>query len=130
MSRVIGFLTLAACFMLAGALVDGGYQRSTPGSLQAQGTIVDFERRHSRQVYPVFEFTDADGKPHRVVNSTQQVIARFSRGDPVPIAYSRLDPEQARIDTLWFNHRWVIGGILVGLAIVGRALAGASPKLN
>jgi hypothetical protein len=71
--------------MLAGALVDGGYQRSTPGSLQAQGTIVDFERGHSRQVY---------------------------------------------IDTLWFNHRWVIGGILVGLAIVSRALAGTGLKLN
>ena len=61
MARLIGFLTLAACFILAGALLDGGYQRSTPGSLQAQGTIVDFERRHSRQVYPVFEFKDADG---------------------------------------------------------------------
>jgi hypothetical protein len=125
MPRRIGFLALAACFILAGALLDGGYQRSTPGSLQAQGTIVDFERGHSRQVYPVFEFKDADGMPHRVVNSTQQVIARFSRGDAVPIAYSRIDPERARIDTLWFSHRWLIGGIIVGLAIVIRALAGA-----
>jgi hypothetical protein len=41
MPRLIGFLALAACFILAGALLDGGYQRSTPGSLQAQGTIVD-----------------------------------------------------------------------------------------
>jgi hypothetical protein len=124
MPRLIGFLALAAGFILAGALLDGGYQRSTPGSLQAQGTVVDFERRHSRQVYPVFEFKDADGMPHRVVNSTQQGIARFSRGDSVPIAYSRIDPERARIDTLWFSHRWVIGGITVGLAIVIRALAG------
>ena len=126
----IGFLALAACFILAGALLDGSYQRSTPGSLQAQGTIVDFERRHSRQVYPVFEFKDADGIPHRVVNSTQQAIARFSRGDSVPIAYSSIDPERARIDTLWFSHRWVMGGILVGLAIVIRALAGADLKRN
>jgi hypothetical protein len=130
MPRTIGFLALAACFILAGAVLDGGYQRSTPGSLQAQGTIVDFERRHSRQVYPVFEFKDADGMPHRVVNSTQQVIARFSRGDSVPIAYSRIDPERARIDTLWFNHRWIIGGIIVGLAIVIRALAGGDLKQN
>jgi hypothetical protein len=56
MQGPIGFLALAACFILAGALLDGAYQRSTPGSQQAQGTIVDFERRHSRQVYPVFEF--------------------------------------------------------------------------
>jgi Protein of unknown function (DUF3592) len=124
MHRRIGFLVLAACFILAGALLDGGYQRSTPGSLRAQGTIVDFERVHSRQVYPVFEFQDADGMPHRVVNSTQQAILRFSRGDSVPIAYSRIDPERARIDTLWFNHRWLTGGIIVGLSIIVRALAG------
>jgi hypothetical protein len=130
MPRLTGFLALAACFIIVGALLDGVYQRSTPGSVQAQGTIVDFERRHSRQVYPVFEFKDADGISHRVVNSTQQGIARFSRGDSVPIAYSRADPARARIDTPWFSHRWVIGGIIVGLAIVVRALAGAGLKRN
>ena len=130
MPRLIGCLALAACFILAGALLDGGYQRSTPGSLQSQGTIVDFERWHSRQVYPVFEFKDADGMLHRVVNSSQQGIARFSTGDSVPIAYSRIEPQRTRIDTLWFSHRWVIGGIVVGLAIVIRALAGADPKQN
>jgi hypothetical protein len=35
MQRPIGLLALAACFIIAGALVDGVYQRSTPGSLQA-----------------------------------------------------------------------------------------------
>ena len=128
MKRPTGYLALAACFILAGALLDGGYQRSTPGALQAQGIVVDFERRHSRQVYPVFQFKDADGALHRVVNSTQQGIVRFSTGDSVPIAYSRIDPERARIDTLWFSHRWVIGGIIVGLAIAARALAGAGLK--
>src|SRR5277367_708824 len=59
-----------------------------------------------------------------------KVIARFSRGDSVPIAYSRIDPERARIDTLWFRHRWVIGGILVGLAIVIRARAPLSRAPN
>jgi hypothetical protein len=130
MQRPTIVLVLAACFTLAGALLDGGYQRSTPDSLQAQGTIVDFERRNSRQVYPVFEFKDADGTPHRVVNSTQQVIARFSSGDTVPISYSRIDPQRARIDTLWFNHRWLFGGIFVALAVVIRALAGVSLKQN
>jgi hypothetical protein len=63
--------------------------------------------------------------PHRVVNSTQQAVVRFSRGEAVPIGYSRIDPERARIDALWFSHRWVIGGLIVGLTIVIRALAGA-----
>jgi hypothetical protein len=130
MPRPIIVLILATCFIVAGALLDSGYHRSTPESQQTQGTIVDFARRNSRQVYPVFEFKDADGVPHRVVNSTQQVVVRFSRGDVVPIAYSGVDPQRARIDTLWFNHRWVIGGIFVGLAVVIRALAGASLKQN
>jgi hypothetical protein len=128
MQRPIGFLALAACFILAGALLDGGYSRSTPHSVQAQGTIVDFEREHSRQVYPIFEFKDVDGMPHRVVNPTQQGIIRFSRGDSVAIAYSSIDPQRARIDTLWFSHRWVMGGTLVGLAILIRGLAGADLK--
>ena len=68
--------------------------------------------------------------PHRVVNSTQRGFARFSKGDSVPIAYSSTDPQRARIDTLWFSHRWVIGGIIVGLAIVIRVLAGANLKQN
>jgi hypothetical protein len=125
MRRPIGLLALAICFVLAGALLDVGYQRSTPDSLRAQGTIVDFVRGHSRQVYPVFEFKDADGAPHRAVNSTQQGFARFSRGDSVPIAYSRADPDRARIDTPWFDHRWLMGGMIVGLAVAIRALAGA-----
>jgi hypothetical protein len=49
-------------------------------------------------------------------------------GDSVPIAYSRIDPERARIDTLWFSHRWVIGGIIVGIAIIIRVPAGANLK--
>ena len=130
MQRLTGYLALAACFILGGALLDGSYQRSTPGALYAQGIVVDFERRHSRQVYPVFQFKDADGAMHRVVNSTQQSIIRFSTGDSVSIAYSRMDPERARIDTFWFSHRWVIGGMIVGLAIVIRAVAGADLKQN
>jgi hypothetical protein len=59
---------------------------------------------------------------HRVVNSSQQSIVRFATGDAVSVAYSRLDPQRARIDTLWFNHRWVIGGVFVALALVFGAL--------
>ena len=69
--------------------------------------------------------------PHRVVNSTQQsILPFFEERLRVPIAYSRIDPERARIDTLWFSHRWAIGGIIVGLAIFIRALAGADLKQN
>ena len=105
-------------FVVAGLLFDGRYQRSTPAAVHVQGTVVGFERPHPRQVYPIFEFTDENGRLHHVVNSSQQAIVRFSTGDAVAIAYSRSDPQRARIDTLWFNHRWAMGGFIVALTLV------------
>jgi hypothetical protein len=83
MQQPIGFLALAACFILAGALLDGGYQRSTPDSLQAQGTIVDFERGHSRQVYPVFEFKDADGRVDLSRSNGGHTASAYPVGKPL-----------------------------------------------
>ncbi len=113
---------VAAIFVLAGALMDSTYQRSTPEAAYVQGNVVGFERPHVRQVYPIFEFTDENGHLHRVVNSSQQAFVRFATGDAVRIAYSRLDPQRARIDTLWFNHRWVMGAFFVALTLVIGAL--------
>ena len=108
------FFALAAIFVLAGVMLDSNYQRSTPQPTYVEGTVVGFERPHAKQVYPIFEFKDADGRLHRVVNSSQQAIVRLATGDAVPIAYSQSDPQRARIDTFWFNHRWVMGGFIVG----------------
>lgn len=113
---------LAVIFVLAGVILDSSYQRSTPDPTYVQGTVVDFERPHRKQVYPIFEFKDADGRLHRVVNPTQQAMVRFTTGDAVPIAYSRSDPQRARIDTFWFNHRWLMGGFIVALTLVLGAL--------
>jgi hypothetical protein len=69
-----------------------------------------------------FEFTDDTGRVHRVTNSSRQAIVRFATGDSVPIVYSKSNPQLARVDTLWFNHRWVIGGFFVALTLVLSAL--------
>jgi hypothetical protein len=113
---------LAAIFVLAGIILDSNYQHSTPEPTYIQGTVVGFERPQRKQVYPIFEFKDADGRPHRVVNSSQQAIVRFATGDTIPIAYSQSDPQRARIDTFWFNHRWLAGGCIVALTLVFGAL--------
>jgi hypothetical protein len=113
---------LAAIFILGALILDSNYQRSTPEPIYMQATVVDFDRPHRKQVYPVFEFKDADGNLHRVVNPTQQAMMRLATGDAVPIAYSRSDPQRARIDTFWFNHRWLIGGLIVALTLVFGAL--------
>lgn len=114
---------VAAVLVVAGALIDGSYQHSTPEAAYVQGTVVGFYRPRAKQTYPIFEFTDGSGHLHRVVNSSQQTFVRFATGDAVPIAYSRFDPQRARIDTLWFNHRWVMGAFLVALTLVIGALA-------
>jgi uncharacterized protein DUF3592 len=113
---------LAAIFILGGVMLDSSYQRSTPEPIYIQATVVDFDRPRRKRVYPIFEFKDADGRLHRVVNSTRQAMARFTTGDAVPIAYSRSDPQRARIDTFWFNHRWLMGGCIVALTLVLGAL--------
>ena len=118
--KAVACLIAAAC-LVAGVLLDYSYARSTPGAVRIQGTVVDFVRRNSRQVYPVFEFQDLEGKTHRVVNSTQQVMVRFAARDAVAIAYSRTDPERARIDTLWFDHRWMIAAVAVALTVFAGA---------
>ena len=119
--KSVAYMVAAVC-LLAGVLLDHAYARSTPGAIRTEGTIVDFVRRNSRQVYPVFEFQDLEGKTHRVVNSTQQVMVRFAARDAVAIAYSRTDPERARIDTLWFDHRWMIAAVAVALTVFAGVL--------
>ena len=99
-------------------MLDINYQRSTPGPAYVEGTVVGFERLHSKQVCPIFEFKDAGNHVHRVVNSAQRAIVRLAIGDAVPIAYSQSDPQRARIDTFWFNHRWIVGGFIVALTLV------------
>ena len=113
---------IAVAIVLAGILLDSAYRRSTPAAIHTQGAIVDFERQHSKQVYPIFEFTDADGKTHRVVSSTQQGITRFAIGEAVVIAYSKYDPNKARIDTFWFDYRWTAAASIAALTIAGYLL--------
>jgi hypothetical protein len=123
-------LAVAVIFVLAGMLIDRNYQRLTPDAAYVQGIVVGFVRPHARQVYPIFEFSDSNGRVHRVVNPSQQSIVRFATGDAVSIAYSRFDPPRARIDTIWFNHRWVIGGAFVALALVFGALKQRESQAN
>jgi translation initiation factor IF-1 len=116
--RLMLLFALAAIFVLAGVMLGSNYVRSTPEPAYVEGTVVGFERLRSRQVHPIFEFKDGSDHVHRVVNSSQQAIVRLATGDVVPIAYSQSDPQRARIDTLWFDHRWVMGGFIVALTLV------------
>jgi hypothetical protein len=126
-----GLFLLAAAFIVAGISLDMSYQHLTPNAKYVQGTVVDFQRPHRKQVYPILEFTDDSGKQHRVVNPTQQGIVKFTAGDAVPVAYSREDPDKARIDTPWFNHRWLLAALIVALTtIAGAVFRTRGPQAN
>ena len=103
-------------------MLDSNYRHSTPEPAYVQGTVVGFERPHAKQVYPIFEFTDSGKHLHRVVNSSQQAVVRLAVGHAVPIAYSQSEPQRARIDTFWFDHRWAVGGLIVALTFIFGAL--------
>jgi hypothetical protein len=42
---------VAAIFVLAGMILDSNYYRSTPEPTYVQGTVVDFDRPHRKQVF-------------------------------------------------------------------------------
>jgi hypothetical protein len=79
--RLMLAFALAVIFFLAGVILDGNYQCSTPDPTSVQGTVIGFERPHPKQVFPIFEFKDIDGSLHRVVNPTRQAMARFTTGE-------------------------------------------------
>ena len=125
------FAALAAGLVLLGAAIDGEYAGATPDAAHAQGRVVDFLRDHARslQPFPVVEFTDAQARTYRVVNPRSQRILRLALGDTVPVAYSRANPQQARIDTPWFSHRGVLAACAVAVALaVALALRGRSRR--
>ena len=73
---------LAAIFFLAGVILDGNYQRSTPDPISVQGTVIGFERPHRRT--PL-------GRSHRPVDLGAR--RRCSTGDREP-AGSQLGSER------------------------------------
>jgi hypothetical protein len=48
-----------------------------------------------------------------------QSLFRFAVGDPVPVAYSQADPQQARIDTLWLSHGRLLVALVTAVLLVG-----------
>jgi hypothetical protein len=56
-----------------------------------------------------------------------QGISRLSTGNSVPISYAWANPERARIDSLSFSHRWMMGAAPVAFAIGIGALTRRNP---
>jgi hypothetical protein len=56
--------------------------------------------------------------------------AAYVQGTVVGFYRPHASSQRARIDTRWFNHPWVIGGIFVALALVFGALTQRESKAH
>ncbi len=95
-------------------------------SVSVQATVVDVEIRRDAseakvkyQFYPVLEFSDAKGLPHRFrgglsksASGTDVQHAGWERGETVAIRYDPRNPEDARMSGFW---TWGFPTIFTGL---------------
>ena len=87
-------------------------QRAIPG----KGTIVKLIERRSDDgdtLYaPVFTFTDAKGKSHKVFSSVASFPPIGDVGDEIDVLYDQNYPEEAKINR--FFNLWGVSAVLSG----------------
>ncbi len=92
---------------------------------RAEGTVVDFGRRHSLAVYPYVTYTSpADGREYTFRDKTGRWPPPYIIGERVPVLYDPAHPIDAQIDS-WTNTFLgpvLCGGIGVGFTTIGSAL--------
>ena len=97
-------------------------------SVPTEGTVIDFETERStsdgktKTMYkPVIEYTIADGRTLTFTSSSLSSSPSYDRGEKVPVLYSQVTPERARIDG--FMDNW-FGPLILGFFAVIITLAG------
>lgn len=87
-------------------------------SIKTTAVVSDLEDRN-RVYYPVFSFTDRDGKDHSFKSNSGRYPPAYKKGDSVIILYNPEDPKQARTDS--FADLWlfpILGGVLGVIPII------------
>jgi hypothetical protein len=97
-------MTVGIIFSLVGALllaigffIWSSTRRFMESSLEAEGTVVAFNRSAKGGYAPVFEYR-ASGRQIQVAESLYSSPPQFELGEKVPIRYDPENPESARID--------------------------------
>jgi len=78
----------------------------------------DSLKRKVRSTYPMFTYTDAQGRTHHITGNDVVVFQRLKSGDRVRILVSPHDPENARLGSVYYLYGG--GGFLViaGLIVI------------
>jgi hypothetical protein len=112
---------------------DRRYTRVLPDALVTTGSIVAWSqnRATNRRFVPIVEFQDANGVSHRFANAAARPVLGFQLGSSVRVIYSVANPNSARIDHWWMNHKnTLIFGALGLMAVVASVTAGSMARLH
>jgi hypothetical protein len=128
-------LSLAALVVLLffGASRDQRYTRAMPDVKAAEGRIVAWSqnRATNRRFIPIVEFQDANGVSHRFANAAARPVLGFQIGSSVRVVYSTANPDTARIDHWWMNHKnTLIFGTIGLMAVVASVTAGSMTRMH
>jgi hypothetical protein len=117
-------LPVALCFGLSVILLATGLfafydsQTFVAKASRVQGTVVELVERSGSKgttYSPVFTFSDASGKTHRIYSGLSSYPASHEVGDQVVVLYDPANPAHARLDTFSQKYFWAF------LAVAGSA---------
>jgi len=119
--RNLSYLFFAILIVFVGARLDARYAPIAADEIVTTARVVDVLGGSSagRLPLPVCEYADEHGNLHHLITTDPPRFPRLARGDSVPVAYSRAQPERARIATFWRSHgRALIATVLALLIVV------------
>lgn len=128
----LGIFLLLGLGMLAGGVYSfQSSQRFVAAAEMTTGSVVDLERRESRDsdgnrsitYYPVVRYRLPNGGDHQFRSSTGSNPPSYRQGEEVEVLYLPDDPYQARING--FFSLWGLPVILSGMGLVFAGLPGA-----
>ena len=114
--RNLSYLFFAILIVFVGARLDARYAPIAADEIVTTARVVDVigGSAADRPPLPVCEYSDEHGNLHHLISADPPRFPRLARGDSVSVAYSRAQPERARIATFWRSH---------GRALIATALA-------
>jgi hypothetical protein len=120
-AKSIGLIILGSMFCIGGLWSFIDTQDFVSQAIQTEGTIIQFikETRINGQIYkPVFSFSDNSGINHQVkgIIASSPPIGKI--GDKIVILYKSSDPNNARINDVFFLYLFPIISSSIGFIIL------------
>lgn len=124
---VIFLMLIGAVFSIIGVVSLSNNLDLKKSGISAQGTVIDLERHSGskgKSIYsPEIEFTTAGGETLRIVYSGGSNPPAYSIGEKVNIVYSKDNPEDIVIDSIFEIYGFPIIAALAGAVVFFAGIA-------